>query len=511
MRFTVIPYADRARRYQSVTGENEAFLIRDNWDDYGFKTTFSLIYFDAEGERLDVGEVKIMQAGMSGGYTPIEETFETLAPEFAALGQGQDYYENLLELEDEIRFEILNALRDVIWNQVKRGEVEREDAYTISLMRSVGDSRFGKLVSILHHDAVLTSFNFTYEFPDVEEEILFEVTPNSRPPSNIHVVIGRNGVGKTRLLTSLSSLLRNGRDKRLGRLRFHDDDETKAKDQFANLITVAFSAFDSFDPPPRSAAGPLRSMKAGTRSGIEYTYVGLKKRIRKGDERATGNKNEADLQKDFVESTLRCLRSASRPRWQAAMRLLEADPLFAALRLSDLPNLPANEIERRAGELFESASSGHKVVLLTLTQLSELVSERTLVLIDEPEAHLHPPLVMAFVRALSDLLTKRNGVAILATHSPVVAQEVPASCISLMFRPGGEVQIERPEIETFAENLGALTREIFRVQVTESGHHNLIANAVSESRNIDDVLEIFGNRVGAEGRALARSMLRTGR
>lgn len=119
-------------------------------------------------------------------------------------------------------------------------------------------------------------------------------------------------------------------------------------------------------------------MKAGTRSGIEYTYVGLKKRIRKGDERATGNKNEADLQKDFVESTLRCLRSASRPRWQAAMRLLEADPLFAALRLSDLPNLPANEIEGRAGELFESASSGHKVVLLTLTQLSELVSERTL-------------------------------------------------------------------------------------------------------------------------------------
>lgn len=252
-------------------------------------------------------------------------------------------------------------------------------------------------------------------------------------------------------------------------------------------------------------------MKAGTRSGIEYTYVGLKKRIRKGDERATGNKNEADLQKDFVESTLRCLRSASRLRWQAAMRLLEADPLFAALRLSDLPNLPANEIEGRAGELFESASSGHKVVLLTLTQLSELVSERTTVLIDEPEAHLHPPLVMAFVRALSDLLTKRNGVAILATHSPVVAQEVPASCISLMFRPRGEVRIERPEIETFAENLGALTREIFRVQVTESGHHNLIANAVSESRNIDDVLEIFGNRVGAEGRALARSMLRTGR
>jgi len=511
MRFTVIPYSDRAKKYQSITGLSESFLIRDNWDDYGFKTTFSLIYFNDEGERFDVGEVKIMQTGMTGGYTPMEESFENLGQGYAALGQGQDFYENLLVLNEDIRFEMLIALRDVIWSQVIREAVNAEQAYGTSLMRSVGEARFKKFVAIVHHDPVLTPFNFTYKFPDVPEQIVFEVTPHSLPPSNIHVIIGRNGVGKTRLLTSLSSLLRNGRDRRQGRLRFHDDDETAAKDQFANLITVAFSAFDSFDPPPRSAAGPLRSMKAGTRSGIEYTYVGLKKRIRKGDERATGNKNEADLQKDFVESTLRCLRSASRPRWQTAMRLLEADPLFAALQLSDLANLPKNEVEDRAGELFDSASSGHKIVLLTLTQLTELVSERTLVLIDEPEAHLHPPLVMAFVRALSDLLIKRNGVAILATHSPVVAQEVPSSCVSLMFRPGGDVQIERPEIETFAENLGALTREIFRVQVTESGHHNLIASAVEDSDDIDEVLEKFDNQVGAEGRALARTMLRAGR
>lgn len=46
-------------------------------------------------------------------------------------------------------------------------------------------------------------------------------------------------------------------------------------------------------------------------------------------------------------------------------------------------------------------------------------------LIDEPEGHLHPPLLSAFVRALSELLVNRNGVAIIATHSPVVLQEVP--------------------------------------------------------------------------------------
>jgi len=291
-------------------------------------------------------------------------------------------------------------------------------------------------------------------------------------------------------------------------LRFDENPEAAPKDQFANLITIAFSAFDSFDPPPRSANGRLRSRKAGTRSGIDYTYVGLKKRIRVGDERATGNKSEADLQQDFVESTLQCLRSASRPRWQAAMRILDADPLFAGLGLSHLAELAAETIEDRAGEIFETASSGHKIVLLTLTRLAELVNERTLVLIDEPEAHLHPPLVMALVRALSDLLAKRNGVAILATHSPVVVQEVPASCVTLLFRAGDVVTVERPQIETFAENLGTLTREIFRVEVTESGHHALITEVAQDAESLDDILGAFNDHIGAEGRALARAILR---
>ncbi|MGB5780224.1 MAG: AAA family ATPase [Allopontixanthobacter sediminis] len=321
------------------------------------------------------------------------------------------------------------------------------------------------------------------------------------------MVIGRNGVGKTTFLTSLSTLLRRGRDRRLGRITFREDADGLAKDQFASLITVAFSAFDHFAPPSQTSSGPLRSRKAGTQSGISYTYVGLKKRVLRKGSRTVSNKGDAELQRDFVDSTLQCLRSASRPRWQAAMRILEADQLFANLGLSALPEVEADKLEKHAAELFEKASSGHKIVLLTLTRLAELVDEKTLVLIDEPEAHLHPPLVMAFVRALSDLLARRNGVAILATHSPVVVQEVPAHCVTLMFRTG-EITVERPEIETFAENLGALTREIFRVEVTESGHHALIAEAVDESETLDEVLGFFGDRLGAEGRSLARAMLR---
>ena len=333
MNFTVIPYADRGKRYKRLTGKSEAILVRDNWDDYGFKTSFDLVYFDEDRERHDIGQVKVMLAGMPTGYVAIDDEFEALDPGYGSLGQDQSYYETLLELSEPVRIAILGALRDVVWNEEIRAELRDDHAYETSLARSVGDARFNKQRTIIQEQSDLTAFNFVYRFPKGNEEIVVRVDPDSIPPSNIHVVIGRNGVGKTTLLTSISALLRNGRDKRLGTLQFEENPDAAPKDQFANLITVAFSAFDNFDPPPRSASGKLRSRKAGTRSGIDYTYVGLKKRIRVRDERATGNKSEADLQEDFVESMLQCLRSASRPRWQAAMRILEADPLFAGLGL----------------------------------------------------------------------------------------------------------------------------------------------------------------------------------
>ncbi len=86
-------------------------------------------------------------------------------------------------------------------------------------------------------------------------------------------------------------------------------------------------------------------------------------------------------------------------------------------------------------------------MLLTITRVVETLEERSLVLLDEPEAHLHPPLLSAFIRSLSDLLVNRNGVAIVATHSPVILQEVPKSCAWRIRRIGRQAKIERPTTE----------------------------------------------------------------
>ena len=149
-------------------------------------------------------------------------------------------------------------------------------------------------------------------------------------------------------------------------------------------------------------------------------------------------------------------------------------------------------------------SSGHKTVLLTITKLVEVVSDRSLVLMDEPETHLHPPLLSSFIRALSDLLQSRNAVAIIATHSPVVLQEVPSDCVQVISKSGDVIQVVRPDVETFAENVGTLTRKVFGLEIEKSGFYGLLANE-AQGATFEDVMEGFAEKVGGEGRALIRS------
>ena len=207
-----------------------------------------------------------------------------------------------------------------------------------------------------------------------------------------------------------------------------------------------------------------------------------------------------------------CLVGARRSRLQRALRLLESDPNFADAGLADLVH--SAEKDREALDelpgIFKQLSSGHKIVLLTVTKLVETVEEKSLVLLDEPEAHLHPPLLSAFVRALSDLLTSRNGMAIIDTHSPVVLQEVPSNCVYRLQRSGNSLAADSPQIETFGENVGTLTDEIFGLEVTATGFHKMLADAATQALTYEEALAQFDGQLGAEGRAILRAMIRLG-
>ncbi|MBZ6207637.1 ATP-binding protein [Streptomyces olivaceus] len=199
------------------------------------------------------------------------------------------------------------------------------------------------------------------------------------------------------------------------------------------------------------------------------------------------------------------------------MQALEVDPLFRDLQIHTAVSLPEEGVDEdlswadadaKLMDVFNNrASSGHKIVLLTIAQLVQNVRERSLVLFDEPESHLHPPLLAAYMRALSDLLAETNGAAIIATHSPVVLQEVPRSCVWKLRRSGTESAVERPQIETFGENVGVLTHEVFGLEVTQSGYHAELQRAVAAEDSFEAVASRLGNQLGSEAQGIVRILM----
>lgn len=498
-----------------------AFLQADNWDDFGHKTLFSLVIFDEQGIEQTIGNLKIAFVGQKGGWTEeqIPQRFDALPSNFYSLGQDADYYRNLVEkLPNKTAIIVLSALGDVTHDLNRLIMAENEDVFDTSLLRTVNRSSIEhQFRRILRHEAPLTGYNFFYEKAPNERyagvKVEFNVEPNSKPSSNIHILIGRNGVGKTTLLNKMVDALLPGRGE------MHDTGHFAApspwtstaaldNDYFAGVVSVSFSAFDPFTPPNDQPDASV---------GMRYYYVGLKKLIVQEGQDQWGLKNKIDLCRDFTRSLELCFSlTAKRDRWINAVRKLESDFNFAEMDLCNLANVYTRDLSNdrdqfnnSAKSLFDRMSSGHAIVLLTVTKLVETVEEKTLVLLDEPETHLHPPLLSAFTRALSDLLINRNGVAIIATHSPVVLQEVPKSCVSILRRTRLIANVDRPESETFAENVGILTREIFGLEVSKSGFHDLLAGSVSGGKHYEEIEQEYQYQLGFEGKAILRSMIAT--
>ena len=495
-----------------------AYLNRDKWDDWGkYCTQFYLTVVDTGGVRHGIGQVKIGQRGLkphgAGVNLPIghrkpklPSSFEQLEDEFFSVGQDDAYYAKLGELGDDVREQILLCLCDVAFNKDRWQWAKDEDVMGESLLRSVTMSTVkGQFCRMAHGDAPLTRFEFTYSPPKRLRDgtppytLDFSVDPESPLPTNVHVIIGRNGVGKTLLLSLMAKALvaTDPSARQSGKFKLKELDGKGGT--FANLVAVSFSAFDESELLPEQKRGP---------NSIGYSYIGLRGYTSDSPTAQIKPKSPTMLAGEFVESLRECCGGARRRRWESMIATLQSDPVFRAAQLSSMieKNLETPEERDEVLKTFKLLSSGHKIVLLTLTRLVERVEEKTLVLIDEPEAHLHPPLLSAMTRAISELMVKRNGAAIVATHSPVILQEVPKSCVWILNRILTASKAERPTIETFAESVGILSREVFQLELSQSGYHQLLGELRQKAPTYAEALKRLEGQLGAEGKAVLRGM-----
>lgn len=487
----MLRFYTRSRGFRvSAPSRLTVYLIKDNWNDFSYQTLYQITLFDENGVEHDLKYIKIANFGQTTDERiELPEEFEQLDDRFFSLGQSDEYYSTIQSLSPQLKEAFLNSIRDIIFDEELQLRALEEVVTSVSLLRDTSLVTIkGQYKRILNGDAILTPYNFSYETIQTEREagytLSFQIEPESNPPTNVHVLIGRNGVGKTHLLNNMVKSFIRADDAR-GEFIIPQDEWGDTGEFFSRVVSVSYSAFDPFEPYNES-------------DYPTYSYIGLK-----NVDKSLKDHNE--LAKEFFHSINHCFSIGKKEKWLNAVKNLESDPLFNEMNITQLVERTLDK--RRTIKLFKRLSSGHSIVLLTITRLVEKIEEKTLLLLDEPEAHLHPPLLSAFIRALSDLLISRNAVALIATHSPVIVQEVPKSCVWKLSRFGYEAKAERFENETFGETIGLLTREVFGLEVKESGFYKLLNEDVNNKLTYDEIIQKYNDQLGFEAKLLLRSLL----
>ena len=107
-------------------------------------------------------------------------------------------------------------------------------------------------------------------------------------------------------------------------------------------------------------------------------------------------------------------------------------------------------------------SSGEQSFLRFATIASLYIENGTLVLLDEPETHLHPRFISQFVAVLDSLLEQTGSAAIIATHSVYFVREsFEDQVIVLRSERDRSIVAERPTLKTFGADVGSISYFVF--------------------------------------------------
>lgn len=487
MRFFV-----RGRREAPPKAEYPFVVLEDDaWDDYGFKTLFHPRIHISKTEVIDLENVRILKLGQKGGKTPIERAFDKLDDSYCSLGLELAYYEKLMASPSPgVVEDYLMGLRDAAANQAIRERFEGETGFRTSLLRDGSAAR-----ALEDAPAVLQgedggdgelSFTFHTRFGANEFATTFRYCEVDEVPGRINAIIGYNGTGKTHLLANLAWVARSELRLRHRHNMIDKYGRLSPKDlRFGSVVAISYSALDTFELPHQSSED----------SQFGYTYCGLR---RYGDEGTAGGlKAPEEIAEDLARALERIDTPDRRRSLHDALQPLREEPSVSRAEYK-LDFLSADGTWR---EEFASLSTGHKMSVNIVVQLVGYLQHNSLVLLDEPESHVHPPLLAALMRGIGTALEAHKSYAVVATHSPVVLQEIAGCYAHVLRRHGSRNSVEEPSIETFGENVGLLTRHVFNLDNRHSDYEGILLDLASRL-SLEEIEELFEHGLSSQARSL---------
>lgn len=452
-------------------------LNYDNWNDYNYRTSFGMYYCDDECNVHQIGFLKIYyyenDEARTNNYSEhtrasLGKSINQLGRLYCSLGQELSYYKNLKKFLPDEYLNILKRLNDIaVFDDIKRRFINENGVKSSLLRFSSAEKALNEAKSIVNNQQSVNkdisfSYNTTVPYDDTPVTLNFDFHQNENVPYRINILIGKNGTGKTQILSHLANSLSG----------FTDNQETgcfvRRRPPIDKVMSISYSAFDSFRKPPEK-------INEG-RTVFSYVYCGIQ------SEHGTLSLGQLkqNLQKAYTQVKARQREAI----WSDILSvLMEAEH--------------QRTVELITNEQFEDVnlSSGQQILICTITELIANIENESIILFDEPEIHLHPNAISNVLRMFYKLLEEFNSYAIFSTHSPLILQEIPSRYIQVLERTDDLLTVRKPDIECFGNSINNIIHDVFDVTNQES-NFKAVLFSLSKEKEYKEVLDIFDGRLG---------------
>lgn len=448
----------------------------DGWGDGYAHIQFNLFFYKSAAEKYSLGLMKITKNNSDMECTHIHpyfvkndglpDSFKTLPTEFCSLGQDASYYINLKRLCPDEYMSVFAALRDAaVFSQID--DQFRNTTYYSCLTRDdKAERNIREARLILEGVDIKDRYSFDYKFKPVysENEVIFHFgfkNPKQLLSHRMFAVIGKNGVGKTQFISTLPKDLSSMSDE-----NFHP-----RKPLLSKVISFSESNFDNF-------------IQAESNSRLNYIHCGMVKR-----------ESDVNVPKSKVELTREILDAYTKIKQYGRINhlrdilesLINKELLTTLFRYTDKKY---ELLESSLPDVMEKMSSGESIMFYLFCMLEAEMRYDSLVLLDEPETHLHPDAISELICSLDDMLMDYESCCIMVTHSPLLIREIPSDCVYVMDRDDNYTMVRKPDIETIGGNLTVLTDDIFGSRGVQKNYKRRLresAEKVSYDKLIDSI------------------------
>lgn len=473
------------------------FLEKNEWDDFGYHTMYHLHATDkltSEG-NVYLGYIRIMKHGQEKHDIYLlnkkqgkQINFSELPEDFVSLTTSIDVFKGLNKyLSQKDRLLFIEQMHLILNEESKYYKlVHEDDCFETSLLRDTTMNNYSlkKGTSLLmdkttYYNLQLQAIKINFANVDESTDLNFSCLPkfqSNNIPNGVITFIGKNGSGKSTSIYNLAKLLYAYPDQRF-RLK-EKNGAIKPNDIGINkLFLLSYSPFDNFVLPGiggedyrvileglknndgRFVFCGIRDVKKEFESILENpqkdTYEKLFEDIRLD---ATSLKPINVLADEFVQAMSTLEYNTERNKIWDNIEKMSRGKFPEIQELMDELFILDNE-ERK--EQFLRLSTGYKYFFHSLAHIIAYIEEDSIVLFDEPENHIHPPMLSFMISSLRNILSKYQSVMLIATHSPVIVQETFSKNVFVVRRFEDKTVMSHPQIETYGANISEITSEVF--------------------------------------------------